>query len=56
MTRCEGSPRCPLEAESLVDVMRAEDDGSTTFFTVPLCLGHRLALGEYVAHYEELGP
>jgi hypothetical protein len=52
--RCEGSPTCIMEAESIVDVVRAEDDGSSTFFTVPICYGHRLALGEHVIRYETL--
>lgn len=52
--RCEGSATCIMEAESIVDVVRAEDDGSATFFTVPICYGHRLALGEHVVRYEPL--
>ena len=42
---------CGFEAESIVDVVRYEGDGESTFFTLPLCLGHRLALGEHVIHY-----
>lgn len=47
---------CGFPADAVVDVVRYEDDGSATFFTLPLCLGHRLALGEHVAHYEPIGP
>ena len=43
-----------MDADSIVDVVRYEDDGSATFFTLPLCLGHRLALGEHVVHMEPL--
>jgi hypothetical protein len=37
---------------SWVDVVRFEPDGGATFFTLPLCRGHRLALGEHVIHHE----
>lgn len=37
---------------SLVDVVRYEGDGESTFFHLPLCYGHRLALGEHVIAYE----
>jgi hypothetical protein len=40
---------------AIVDVVRAEPDGGTTFFTLPLCFGHRLALGEHVIHWEPAG-
>lgn len=43
---------CGMAADSIVDVVRYEGDGSATFFTLPLCLGHRLALGEHVVHME----
>lgn len=43
----DGQP-CGFAAESVVDVVRSEGDGSSTFFTLPTCLGHRLALGEHV--------
>jgi hypothetical protein len=45
---------CAFPADSVVDVVRYEDDGSATFFTLPLCLGHRLALGEYAVHVESI--
>lgn len=45
---------CGTEADSIVDVVRYESDGGATFWTLPLCLGHRLALGEYVVHVEWL--
>lgn len=43
---------CGSEVESIVDVVRDEGDGESTFFTLPMCLGHRLALGEYVITFE----
>lgn len=39
---------------TVVDVVRYEGDGAATFFTLPLCYGHRLALGEHVIHWERL--
>jgi hypothetical protein len=42
---------CGFTAESIVDIVRYEGDGESTFFTLPLCLGHRLALGEHVITY-----
>ena len=45
---------CGFPAEAIVDVMRYEGDGSATFFTLLLCLGHRLALGEHVITFEPL--
>jgi hypothetical protein len=45
---------CGFPADAVVDVVRREDDGSATFFTLPLCLGHRLALGEFVVYSEPL--
>ena len=49
--RNDGTP-CGFPAESIVDIVRDEFDGSSTFFTLPMCLGHRLALGEHVIAYE----
>lgn len=43
---------CGFKVESFVDVVRYEGDGSSTFFHLPVCLGHRLALGEHVITFE----
>jgi len=45
---------CGFEAESVVDVVRSESDGSSTFFVLPMCLGHRLALGEFVITFQPI--
>ena len=45
---------CGFEAESIVDVVRSEGRLSSTFFTLPMCLGHRLALGRYVITFEPI--
>lgn len=37
---------------SLVDVVRYEGEGESTFFHLPICYGHRLALAEHVIAYE----
>ncbi len=50
---------CGMTAESVVDVVRSEGVGAATFFTLPMCLGHRLALGKHVIAfqpYPEGGP
>jgi hypothetical protein len=45
---------CGMQAEAVVDVVRSEGDGSSTFFTLPMCLGHRLALGEHVITFQPM--
>ena len=45
---------CGFPAEAIVDVVRSEGDGSSTFFTMPLCVGHRLALGEHVITFQPI--
>lgn len=45
---------CGFQAESIVDIVRSEGDGSSTFFTMPMCLGHRLALGEHVVAFQPI--
>jgi len=45
---------CGFQADSVVDVVRNEGHGSATFFTLPMCLGHRLALGEHVVTFESI--
>jgi hypothetical protein len=46
---------CGHEAESVVDVVRDNGDGSSTFFVLPMCVGHRLALGEFVITFQPIG-
>ena len=53
-SECDDSEICGFPAESIVDVVRSEGDGSSTFFTLPMCLGHRLALGEHVITFEPI--
>ena len=43
---------CGFPATAIVDVVRYEGDGASTFFTLPMCLGHRLALGEHVITFQ----
>jgi hypothetical protein len=43
---------CGHQVESIVDVVRDNGDGSSTFFVLPMCLGHRLALGEFVITFQ----
>ena len=45
---------CGFPASAIVDVVRYEGDGTSTFFTLPMCLGHRLALGEHVITFEPI--
>lgn len=43
---------CGFPASAIVDAVRYEDDGTSTFFTLPMCPGHRLALGEHVITFK----